>query len=104
MPKRWILPAAAPNRTEYDAIVPWAAETLRAEGLLLPPDPLPLARLMGQLLSTRGIAPADAPAYFNCSDEGAAPLRLKGMAETVSRLRRAIEDGDEIAVYGDYDV
>lgn len=104
MPKRWILPAVDAHLAEYETLVPWVAETLRTEGLLLPPNPLPLARLMGQLLSARGISPAGAPAYFNCSDEGASPLLMKGMAETVSRLRHAIQQGEEIAVYGDYDV
>jgi single-stranded-DNA-specific exonuclease len=104
MPKRWILPSPAPNLKEYEAMVPWVAQTLRQGGLLLPPDPLPLAHLMGRLLAARGIAPADAPRYFECADEGESPLLLKGMAETVSRLRRAIQQGEEIAVYGDYDV
>ncbi len=31
------------------------------------------------------------------------PFQLKGMPEAVSRLRRAIQDNESIAVYGDYD-
>lgn len=104
MPKKWILPSPALNVADYEAMVPWVAQTLRQGGLLLPPDPLPLAHLMGQLLAARGITPADAPQYFECAYEGDAPLALKGMAETVARLRRAIQQGEEVAVYGDYDV
>lgn len=104
MPKKWILPSAVAHIDQYEAMVPWVAQTLRQGGLLLPPDPLPLARLMGQLLAARGIPAVEAPSYFNCADQGESPLALKGMAETVARLRRAIQQGEEVAVYGDYDV
>jgi single-stranded-DNA-specific exonuclease len=85
-------------------MMPWVEQTLREGGLLLPRDPRPLALLMGHLLAARGISAGDAPQYFGCADTGEDPFRLKGMAETVARLRSAICAKEEIAVYGDYDV
>ena len=104
MPKKWIFPPPAPNLTAYEALVPWVAQSLARAGLLLPPEPRPLAQLIGQMLANRGIPPENAQAYFDCTDTGASPFELKGMGETVTRLRRALEVGEPIAVYGDYDV
>ncbi|MEP7199245.1 MAG: single-stranded-DNA-specific exonuclease RecJ, partial [Chloroflexota bacterium] len=104
MPKKWILPAPPAALDAYEALIPWVAQSLQRAGLLLPPDPRPLARLIGQLLAARGIAPDHAAAYFECADDGGSPFQLKGMNETVARLRRALKAGEAIAVYGDYDV
>src|ERR1700687_2569171 len=104
MLKNWILPSPAANLADYDAMLPWVSQTLRQEGLLLTPDPLPLAHLMGQLLASRGISASGAAPYFEWADEGQTFMALKGMAETVARLRRAVQQAEEVAVYGDYDV
>ncbi len=104
MKKKWIVPQPAPNLDAYHVLIPWIAQSMQRAGLLLPPDPRPLARLIAQLLANRQIAPAEAQQYFECSDLGKSPFQLKGMSEAVTRVRRAIKSGEKIAVYGDYDV
>src|SRR5512147_2782527 len=104
MPKQWLPSGPSIDAASYASLVPWVEQALERAGLLMPPDPGPLARVIGQVLANRGISPAEAPAFF----EGAAgddnPFHLKGMAETVTRIRHAITGGEPIAVYGDYDV
>jgi single-stranded-DNA-specific exonuclease len=55
-------------------------------------------------LHNRNIGLEQAPAYFECTETGDSPFRLKGMNEAVARIRRALKAGEKIAVYGDYDV
>lgn len=104
MPKHWLIPAATPELAAYDTLIPWVEQELQLSGLLLPPDPQPLARVIGQVLARRGIAPGDAPAYFEAAGGDDNPFKLKGMTEAVTRIRHAIRAGEPIAVYGDYDV
>ncbi|HPH94256.1 MAG TPA: single-stranded-DNA-specific exonuclease RecJ [Anaerolineaceae bacterium] len=61
---------------------------------------------MRQILYNRGFRDAEtARAFLNpaLSDQ-ADPFLLKGMPEAVARLEKAIQDGEKIAIYGDYDV
>ncbi len=104
MPKQWLNSETAVDAGSYASLIPWVEQALQRAGLLLPPDPGPLARVIGQVLANRGIAAADAPAFFEGASADDNPFQLKGMTETVSRVRHAIRAGERIAVYGDYDV
>jgi single-stranded-DNA-specific exonuclease len=84
-PKRW---------QEY----PRAPETHFARFPDLPP-------LIVQILHNRDITEPDQVRDFldrRVSDD-TDPFQLKGMSEAVTRLRRAIDAGELIAIYGDYD-
>src|SRR5713226_4565198 len=98
MAKKWIVPSPAPNLDAYDALIPWVAQSLQRAGLLMPPEPRSLARLVGQMLANRGIAPEQAAAYFDGTADRDSPFQLKGMNETVARVRRALKAGEKIAV------
>ncbi len=84
MPKRWqIAPPAPPSH------------------LARFPD---LPPLIVQVLYNRGIStPQDVRDFLAGRFAPDNPFRLKGMAEAVTRLRRAIRAGEPIAVYGDFD-
>ncbi|MBB6729354.1 single-stranded-DNA-specific exonuclease RecJ [Cohnella zeiphila] len=84
-------------RWEMREADPQAAEALAAE-LKLPP-------LVARLLASRGLTePEDARRFLYGGSEGFHdPYRMKGMAEAVERIRRALRDREKIRVYGDYD-
>ncbi|MBI3733762.1 MAG: single-stranded-DNA-specific exonuclease RecJ, partial [Chloroflexi bacterium] len=103
MKRKWAIATPAPNLTAYEHLIPWAQHALRRRGLLLPPDPLVLVHLVGQILYSRDIAPENALTYLEGAVEGGNPLDLKGVGEAVERVRRAIHAAEPIAVYGDYD-
>ena len=79
-----------------------------------PPDPAALAALeeagisplLAAVLSARGIrAPQEARALLEGGETALEdPLALKDMAQAAGRVRLALERGETIAVYGDYDV
>ncbi len=104
MAKKWIVPAPAPNLAAYESLIPWVDQSLKRAGLLMPPQPRPLARLMGQMLANRAIAPERAAQYFEGGADADNPFQLKGMSDAVTRIRRALKNVERIAVYGDYDV
>ncbi|MGQ9584077.1 MAG: single-stranded-DNA-specific exonuclease RecJ [Anaerolineae bacterium] len=63
-----------------------------------------LSPLLAQLLYNRGIrARSEAAAFLSGRWEGPSPFALKGMAEAVARIYRAIRHGEPVAVYGDFD-
>ena len=68
-----------------------------------PPD---MPEALHQLLIERGIDSPEAAERFLHPDARALidPFRLSGMAEAVARLRKAMNAGETICVYGDYDV
>lgn len=85
-------------RWEVPPIDPAARTALRAA--------LGLSRITAQALMNRGLSdPAAAAAFL---DPGPAlmhdPFAFRDMARAVERIGRAIEAGEGIAVYGDYDV
>jgi single-stranded-DNA-specific exonuclease len=86
--KRWI-------ETAVDA----AAVARLAEALRLHP-------VAARVLAGRGLAdPADAEAFLASRlSELPDPFTMKGMDAAVSRLVQAVEAGERIACYGDYDV
>lgn len=62
-------------------------------------------RLIARLLAQRGIrAAADAHRFFYNGDAPAEPLLIPGMEAAVARIRAAVQGGERIAVFGDYDV
>lgn len=78
----------------------WAVA--RSEGRTVPGVP----ELVGRVLAARGIVgEEEARAFLRC-DPGLFqdPFQMKDMDRAVARLRLALERGETIAVYGDYDV
>jgi len=74
----------------------------------VPPDVLSrlshLPPLLVQLLYRRGIETREeADVFLERRWEGPSPFALKGMHDAVTRIRRAIRQGERIAVYGDFD-
>ncbi len=86
MEKRWLIPPPLP---------PQADEALRA----FPP-------VLRQLLYNRGYSDdASARTYLKAAYEADTdPLGMKDMAAAVERLAHAVQRGERIIVYGDYDV
>jgi single-stranded-DNA-specific exonuclease len=77
------------------------AQPVTAEHQARLPD-IPL--LVVQLLFNRKIKePGEASDFLAGRWAAENPFRLKGMNQAVTRLRRAIRDGEQIAVYGDFD-
>lgn len=76
---------------------PTAVEHLRAAGY---------SPLLSQVLAARGVETPEAAAAFLERDTrlSLSPLLMKDMDKAVARIRRAIADGETIAVFGDYDV
>jgi single-stranded-DNA-specific exonuclease len=61
--------------------------------------------LVVQILYHRGVREADSMHRFLAGDAGDDnPFRLRGVAESVARIREAIRRQEPIAVYGDFDV
>ncbi len=59
-----------------------------------------MSALFDELLRVRQVEPGFLnPKYEECSEPGALP----DMAEAVERIRQAVEQGEKILVYGDYD-
>ncbi len=76
-----------------------------------PVSPLVIARfselhpVLVQILYNRGITTPEQSASFLAPDTLIGnPFQLRGMNETVERLRNAMRVGEKIAVYGDFDV
>ena len=65
-----------------------------------------ISPLAAQTQAGRGIAKPEQAAAFLRSDEGMLhdPLRMRDMDRAVARVELALERGETIAVYGDYDV
>ena len=61
--------------------------------------------LCAKVLSARGVAdPARARRLLYEREELHDPMEMADMDKAVKRLKSALEDGETIAVYGDYDV
>jgi single-stranded-DNA-specific exonuclease len=67
---------------------------------------LDLPEIIGRILARRGIDAEQAPRFLapTLRDFLPDPLQLKDMGAAVARLKRALESGETIAVFGDYDV
>ena len=63
------------------------------------------APLAAMVLASRGIREASqADKYLDCNAPLLDPLLMTDMAQAASRVRKALELGEKIAVFGDYDV
>ena len=63
------------------------------------------APLAAMVLASRGMNdPKQADAYLDCSAALIDPFRMTDMDLTAKRVRLAMERGEKIAVFGDYDV
>ena len=84
---------------QWQVASPCPEGQLALEGIGLPP-------LLAGLLSARGVVrPEDARRLLSPGNEPVpAPTLLKDMDRAVQRVRLALERGERIAVYGDYDV
>ncbi|HSR71301.1 MAG TPA: DHH family phosphoesterase, partial [Kiloniellales bacterium] len=67
---------------------------------------LGLPEIVGRVLAARGVGPEDADDFLEPSLRAwlPDPSRLKDMDAAVARLVRALEAGETIALFGDYDV
>src|SRR6187549_1999385 len=67
---------------------------------------LNLAPLTGSLLARRGVTdPAEARLFLKPELTGLIdPLKFDGMKAAVDRLERAVQGGEKIGIFGDYDV
>jgi single-stranded-DNA-specific exonuclease len=85
---RWLIPTPDPH----------TAEALAAA--------LGIASPAAKVLAHRGLTdPAAARRFLNPSlDHLLDPLRLRDMQPAIARLRQAIQRGEKILIYGDYDV
>jgi len=65
-----------------------------------------LTSLAAAVLAARGISDArEAQAYISCdSVRLVSPFALRDMEKAVRRIRRALVNGEQITIYGDYDV
>src|SRR5690242_17864245 len=88
MLRRWVLPDIAADR----------AATLAAT--------LGIGAPAAKVLATRGLDDPAAARRFLCPsfDDLHDPLAMRDMAAALDRLSRAIELGEKILIYGDYDV
>ena len=60
--------------------------------------------LLVQILHNRGVIdPDDVDAFLTGRVRVDDPLGLSGMELTVERIRRAVREGEPVAVYGDFD-
>jgi single-stranded-DNA-specific exonuclease len=77
------------------------APPVSAKDLARFPD---LPPLVVQLLHNRKIQdPSEARDFLEGQTSGHSPFKLKGMYDAVGRLLEALNDGESIAVYGDFD-
>lgn len=85
-PRRWLIPPPL---------------TRKAEAALSAFPPI-----LRQILFNRGYASYDeARAFLEAKPNfDTDPFQMTGMSEAVERIRRALAQGEEIAIYGDYDV
>lgn len=78
----------------------------RSDAVSTWPCPENMPSLIHGLLMRRGVSsPEEADAFLHPSpDQLHDPMLLSGMGEAVSRILRAAEAGEQVCVFGDYDV
>ncbi|OAB55780.1 single-stranded-DNA-specific exonuclease RecJ [Leptolyngbya valderiana BDU 20041] len=67
---------------------------------------LDLPEMVARVLANRGVGPEEAPLFLEPSlrDQLVDPSRLADMEVAAARLARAVQAGETVAVFGDYDV
>ena len=82
----------------------WVIRKLNKENAKTISDRFELPMLNAMLLDIRGITDDEAIADFLYGDTlDASPFEIKDMDAAADRIRAAIEDGERICVYGDFD-
>ncbi|KWX77002.1 single-stranded DNA exonuclease [Paenibacillus riograndensis] len=83
----------------------WQSPEADPEVVLNLAQSLSVSPLLSSLLVKRGMTTPDKALLFMEGGEGEGhdPFLLKGMAEAVPRIRKALQDEEHILVYGDYD-
>lgn len=82
----------------------WTARKLNKDNAVAISQRYELPMLVGMLLDIRGVTDDDAIRSFLYDDTlTASPYEIKDMDKAVARIRSAVEDGERICVYGDFD-
>ena len=82
----------------------WITRQLNKDNAVAISQRYELPMLIGMLLDIRGITTDEAISDFLYADSlTASPYEIKDMDRAVERIRAAIEDGERICVYGDFD-
>ncbi|MGI2326491.1 single-stranded-DNA-specific exonuclease RecJ [Planococcus sp. YIM B11945] len=83
----------------------WRLTTPDHETVQTIQNQLSISSVLAKILVTRGIATADEARSFMKMDSGSVhnPYLMKDMDIAVERIHQAIENGEKIVVYGDYD-
>src|SRR3954471_3156105 len=84
----------------------WRVRPCDDNTALLIAQRLGVPQIVGRLLAMRGIGLAEAPSFLapRLREQLPDPAHLRDMAPAVARLVRAINGGEKIVVFGDYDV
>jgi single-stranded-DNA-specific exonuclease len=90
---------------EHAPVSSWSVNTPLTRTQYAPYQAAGIEYLHAQLLHNRGITPPDAVQRFLDArfDQLYDPLALDDMARAVERTRNALESGEHITVYGDFD-
>ena len=82
----------------------WVTRKLNKENAVAISQRYDLPMLIAMLLDIRGITDEDAIIDFLSNDTlTASPFEIKDMDKAVERIQAAIEDGERICIYGDFD-
>lgn len=80
----------------------WKENFAKADALIVENRPLPM--FLCRVLASRGIKDsASAEIFLNCTQPLCDPMELHDMEKAVTIVRRAIDEGKKILVFGDYD-
>ncbi|HEX2071209.1 MAG TPA: single-stranded-DNA-specific exonuclease RecJ [Thermoleophilaceae bacterium] len=82
----------------------WACAPYKAGESVALAAELGLSPHAAAILSRRGLGDAEAARRFLAADERHAPELLAGMGEACAAIRRHVETGSRVVVFGDYDV
>ena len=107
--------AAAPSRTGDTAVLDveqsvsgrfWRQRHADDRTALALSQRLGVPDIVGRVLAGRGVGIEDAEGFLNPTLKSALPdpSRLRDMDKAAERLAKAIEGGEQVAVFGDYDV
>lgn len=82
----------------------WEMNTISAEKSRLLSEEYGLPKLLSDILVSRGLdSPLAVEDFLNGAGELSDPFLLPDMEAAAERIREAVDSGERIAVYGDYD-